>query len=601
MRNLNILFFPLAAIFSSCAKEPIVQFVEVPSAELVAKANEWGVPQPKAGSSLLKIPVFKSGDGVRYSLGFREEPNAMRALVGFDSVDIGHGMIVKEVSDWEKVSLADVACTSLSLRGNEPNFGLVTGIQLIRAGKTGVGTDLIRKALNEESGHPHSAFRSPAGEAPVAMLARSCLADAMNQISSEKPDFAAIKLRIEAILKDQPQLKTEATDWAITGLDANVQYKPAPPDTIEGMVDAYLLGGGREGVMSFKVGFSEAERALILKGFEAVPALLKQRGSKRFTNHVMVGFNNFTSYPMDAGQVVNAYLQRLANDEFGSNWLKRQQGYASEDDAVLSWWEKASELGEKGYVSANTIRIDKEGKVHLSLELLEIAKARYEDLLPGFYKKIIKTSGSSYPIAAALAGSDAPREVKLKLLNLGIATNHEEHRNDALRFFQDLDASKADSQLLRILIAAPKTAKEEYWIDQDARLGALVSRSTDMNVWNAFHALLDRADLGMQMELIDHLNPPKDAPAPILESYFRIYDRFRNDKRNRYEWLSEKFSGPGAGFPHSKISMRDYLHTHWAEWLGLELNDLKEGATARQWKKFRIMVRREISKMRPKK
>lgn len=581
------------------AGEPAIELGEADRAALLASANAWGVPQPKAGSSLVKIWVFKSGDGDRYALGFREEPNAKRALVGFDYVDIENRMEVKEVSDPEKVSLDDVSSTSPFSSVNGVNFGLVTGLQLLRAGNAGVGTELIRRSFKEEAGHHRSAFRSPAGEAPVAMLARSCLADAMNQISSKQPDFAAIKRRIEAILKDQPQLKSEATDWAITGLEASVQYKPAPQGSIDSLVDAYLLSGGSEGAMSGRHGeFGEAERALILRGFEAVPALLKQRGSKRFTNHVMQGFNNFPSYPMDAGQVVNAYLQRLANDELGSNWLDRQKGYTSEDDAVLAWWEKASKMGEKAYVSAHTIDIDKSGEVRLSHELLVIAEERYAELLPGFYKRILKTSASSWPVAEAFVKSDAPPEQKLELLNAGIATNHQQHRNGALRHLRDLNEAAADGQLLRLLRNAPRTAKEAYWIDQDAGLGGLVSTSADKDVWNALHGLLDRADLGMQMELIDHLKPAKDAPAAILESFHRIYDRFRNDTRIRDESTSGKFSGPGAGFPHRKIAMRDYVHTHWGRWLGMKLTSPEQGATPQQWGEYRDSVSEAIDKAR---
>jgi hypothetical protein len=581
------------------AGEPTIELGEAERAALLASANAWGVPQPKAGSSLVKIWVFKSGDGDRYALGFREAQDAKRALVGFDYVDIENRMEVKEVSDPGKVSLEDVSSTSPFSGVNGVNFGLVTGLQLLRAGNAGVGTELIRKSFKEEAGHHRSAFRSPAGEAPAAMLARSCLADAMNQISSEQPDFAVIKRRIEAILKDQPQLKGEATDWAITGLEASVQYKPAPQGSIDSLVDAYLLSGGSEGAMSARHGeFGEAERALILRGFEAVPALLKQRGSKRFTNHVMQGFNNFPSYPMDAGQVVNAYMQRLANDVFGSNWLDRQKGYTSEDDAVLAWWEKASEMGEKAYVSAHTIHVDNGGEVSLSSELLTIAEARYADLLPGFYQRILKTSASSWPIAEAYVKSDAPLEQKLELLNKAIATNHQQHRNGALRLLRDLSEVTADGQLLRILKSAPRTAKEEYWIDQDARLGGLVSNSTDKDVWNAFHGLLDRADLGMQMELIDHLKPAKDAPAGILESFHLIYDRFRNDTRMRDESTSEKFSGPGAGFPHRKISMRDYVYTHWGRWLGLKLTSPEKGASPQQWEEYRAAVSGAVDQAR---
>jgi hypothetical protein len=591
----------IAVIQALVAEKPLETLTETSKTELLVKAEQWGVPQPKDGAKLLKIWVFQSGDSDYYALGFVEEENPKRALVGFDYWDTVNRVEVKEVPDPEKVSLADVSPRSPFSEVNGVNFGLVTGIQLLRAGNSKVGTELINKSLKKEAGHPHSAFRSPAGETPVVMLARSCLADAMNQISSEKPDFPKIKQRIEKILKDQPQLKSDATDWSLEGLDATINYQPAQPGTIEALIDDYLLSGGTEGAMNIRSEeFGKAEKALIFKGFEAVPALIKLRESRRLTNHVMQGFNNFPSYSMNVGQVVNAYLQRLANNELGSNWLDRQKGATSEDDALLAWWKNASEQGEKTYVSENTIVIDKESRVKISRELLAIAQTRYPELLPLFYEEILKTDESSWLIADTLVASAAPVELKLKLLNQGIATNQQEHRNAALSQLQSLNKEQADEHLIRLLKAAPKTAKEAYWTDQDAMLGGLVSESTNEEVWNMLHKLLDRADLGMQMELIDHLKPPKTAPDSIIKSFHKIYDRFRDDARIRDESTSKKFSGPGAGFPHDKLSMRDFVHMHWARWYELKQESPKEGATQQQWKAYRTAVRVAIDQARLK-
>lgn len=581
------------------AEKPLETLNEASQAELLLKAEEWGVLQPKNAADMVKIWVFGSGKSDRYALGFIEEENAKLALVGFDYWSIENRVEVKKVVDSQKVSLADVSSISPFSEVNGVNFGLITGIQLLRAGNTLIGTELIQKSLKEQAGHPHSAFRSPAGEKPVVMLARSCLADAMNQVSSEKPDFPKIKQRIEKILKDQPQLKSDATDWSLEGLDATINYQPAQPGTIESLIDDYLLSRGTEGAMNMRSEeFGKAEKALIFKGFEAVPALIKLREYRRLTNHVMQGFNNFPSYSMNVGQVVNAYLQRLANNELGSNWLDRQKGATPEDDALLAWWKKASEQGEKAYVFEYAILIDKKGKAKQSRELLTIAEARYPELLPLFYEEILKTDESSWLIAETLVASAAPVELKLKLLNQGIATNQREHRNAALSLLQSLHKEQADEHLIRLLKAAPKTAKEAYWTDQDAMLGGLVSESTNEEVWNMLHKLLDRADLGMQMELIDHLKPPKTAPDPIIKSFHKIYDRFRDDARIRDESTSKKFSGPGAGFPHAKLAMRDFVHIHWARWYELKQESPEEGASQQQWKVYRTAVRVAINQAR---
>ena len=48
-----------------------------------------------------------------------------------------------------------------------------------------------------------------------------------------------------------------------------------------------------------------------------------------------------------------------------------------------------------------------------------------------------------------------------------------------------------------------------------------------------------------------------------------IYDRYRNDATVRDVSSSDKFSGPGAGFPHDRIELRDFIACHWAGWLKL--------------------------------
>ena len=455
--------------------------------ELLQKAEHWLVPQPNPDSRLLKIGVYQS-DIDFYVLGFVEPANPDRALVGFDYWDITRRTETKDVPQPDNLSLADIAPTSPFAGAQGVNFGLLTGIQLVRRGNERLGVALINKALGEDSGHPHSPFHSPAGEPPVLMLARSCLAAALNEITSPKPDFPKIMQRIERLLADEPELKSEATAWALESLKASVAHQLAPEGTIERVVDDYLLGGGRAGAMNWNAEeFRPTERALILKGFEAVPALLAERHSKRFTNHLMQGFNNFPSYPMNAGQVVSGYLQRFANTEFDSDWLDRQKGYTAGDEAVLAWWKEASVLGEEAYVRENTVVLEKDQSARLSYELLLLARERYPALLPGLYQKLLKTSRPSWPVVKAIIQSKTlPQEKLVELLQAGIATNHAAHRNSALGDLRELNPALADEHLLRLLKMAPRTAKAEYWTDQDANLGRFVSKSLEADVWQAY-------------------------------------------------------------------------------------------------------------------
>ena len=155
-----------------------------------------------------------------------------------------------------------------------------------------------------------------------------------------------------------------------------------------------------------------------------------------------------------------------------------------------------------------------------------------------------------------------------------------------------------EQRLIERLRKAAPTAKEAYWKDQDAILGSYVSKSGSVEVWREFHRYLERADLGMRMELINHLHPSKEAPPEILDSFFAIYELYGEDRTVRDETSSEKFSGPGAGFPHMRIEVRDFIHCHWGGWLDVEEEEPEEGATAEQWARYRATVEAAVGEFR---
>ena len=275
--------------------------------ELLKKADDWQVPQPKPEWMFYSLGRLGRGSGKSFIHGFVDPGDQSRALVGFTQKNIIS--VVGEFADPSKLSVDNISVTENSEYTEGVNVGLIIGIQLLRRGEDKLGVSIINKALTAASGNPRSVFYSPGGENPVLMLARSCLASAINDITSEHPDYQNIKERIERLISDQPILKNEATDWALEALKANVAHNPAPKDTIEHLIDDYLMDGETEGIMAHGSGsFTRAQGLLLSKGFEAVPSLLEQRHSKRFTNHVMLGFNNFISFPMNAEQVISGYL-----------------------------------------------------------------------------------------------------------------------------------------------------------------------------------------------------------------------------------------------------------------------------------------------------
>jgi hypothetical protein len=568
---------------------------------LLELAEKWEVPQPKTGSKLIKIWAYYNSTGEFYNLGFVDSDDPTQALVGLEKTRIDQNTSTPPlpVPDIDKLSLKNVVASDLF--GNS-NSGLVTAIQLIRMGHPKIGTELLTRSLKSDAGHPHSPLYIKEGQSAEQTLAASCLAAAIDSITTPKPDFLQIKRRIEIVLQDYPKLKNPATEHVLKGLDASIKRPKPKPGTIEALIDDYLMSGAVDGAMSFNNRENPGKDALVLKGFEAIPSLIAQLEDKRMTNHLMQGFNNFSSYPMTADLVINSYLQSFANDELGSNWLDRQKGYTSKKDAVEAWWKIASAMGEKTYVAKNTLRKKEENTVNISDELLAIAIDRYPELLPEFYKEVLRSKTHSWSLADPLAAHpELPFETRKDAMLKGIATGKEEHRNSALRGLWELDQPEAEAILLRLIRKGPKTTDDEYWTDQNASLTRFVSKSRSADIWKATHDYLHRSLLGMRMELISNLKPPEEAPRGILRSFFQVFDRYACDETIRDEKSSSRFDGPGAGFPYPKIELRNFIHQHYAYWLKLEVRAPdRKVETPEKWAAYRLTVARAVQAYRRK-
>ena len=169
-------------------------------------------------------------------------------------------------------------------------------------------------------------------------------------------------------------------------------------------------------------------------------------------------------------------------------------------------------MGEKEYVRKFTIRKknQQEKNVSVSSELLRIAIDRYPELLPEFYAIMIKSSSPSWPLSEPLAKHrEIPLEVKRKHLLKGISSGGKEHRNYALWGLMEIDPQQAEGILLKLIVQCPKTTRDEYWTDENARMSHFVAKSTNPKIWQTASTLIKRVDLGMRMEFISHLRPAK--------------------------------------------------------------------------------------------
>jgi len=569
---------------------------------LLELASKWEIPQPVKRAQLVKFWAFERGGKSMYLLGFYEGANKERVLIGFDS----EGTSGRKLSELQTIEVDPMKLTSLEdVTGSTPfgglfeyNSGLVTGIQLVRNGNIGLGWTLFEKSLSEDAGQWRSAFYIKANEAPALMLAKSCLASYLSELGSKKPNYVSIEQRIIQLVNDQPELDTKALVSVLVTLKLTSRYALAPKGTQQFLVDQYMMGGVTHSALS--VTGMDSSRLLSEKGFEVIPELLRQSQSKRFTNHVMEGFNNFLSFPMTAEQVIDQYLNDFSGGSIGGGWLSRQKGYTSKEAARNKWWEEAQKLGEKDYVRKNLLKRSKKGKRELEINtyLLVLAEVKYPTLLPEAYERIVATSGQSWELAKAVGRAKGISQRKKENLYAMAVKAGNNHRNVALLELRKLNFVAADELLVRIMNKAPRTTKSKYWTDSNAYLGQLAMCSNDPKVWASLVNYLKKADLGMSMELINKMRCDISESPQAADFLLMVFDRYKNSKVVRNEKSSSKFEGPCAGFPFVKITLRDFIHQKWAKLLKLEIERPNKNWVEQDWMKFRVKVAKEVEMFR---
>jgi hypothetical protein len=586
-------------------KRPPRKLTDEEIQKLVKFANDWDIQQPKPNSKLVKLISHWSGTDPKtqitlYKLAFIENADEKRALVGGEYEDIFNNKNIIEVHDTDQCTVEHITCSSFM----SSNHGIITSIQLIRAGHKKLGVALLEKALTVDSGHPRSQFYSAANQEPAAILSQSCLASVMREVVTPKPDFSKIKRKIKRILADQPN-ETAKYESSLEALQASIDHPAAQPGTIEHVIDEFLMSGVRDEKERVYGTIDERRKKLILLGFKAIPALIKQSDSNRATNHVCVGFNNFPTYNMISGQVISDYLRCLANDS-ESAWLDRQQGDTLDKEAFGKWWKEAAAMGEEAYVQKFTIRVipnlDEQGKPTLSDaqigdELLLIATERYPQYLPEFFRLLLTTQHYSWPVLDPIMESkNYSEQLKYELIMAAIATNHQAHRTEALSCLYDLRPVEAEQVLAKLLRNAATKVKVSGDFDnpetQDVELAQFVRQSKDKLVWQEYMELLERVEPELRIEHIHRLDTHQEMPVELLRSFQPIYDRYRTDTSVR---KGSRFSFDVAR-SYPIISVENYIHLQWSEWLKLDIESPAAPGTELEWQNYRKAVNQEVKK-----
>lgn len=550
----------LAAVQSSSAAEMLDEKTQ---ASLIQKAKEWEIPQPGPNDRLVELREAYEGSERNISLGFDQGSGAY--LVGANHFSPG--------PEW-KTKPAERPLALATIRQGESGNRLITGVQLLRRGETEEGRALVENAPQVPQGGSFDPFVVQGPTDATTRLAISVLISAQGELFQPNPAHARLSKTVNRIMTDYPALKALDSIDLASGLAETAKWPVAASGTMEAVIDGYVIAKNDQG-----------KEALALKGFEAVPAILRQLDSRRFSNHSgAVNFRQIT--PRRAGEALLLYLGNLANREIPRNKAE-------------AWWKEASAMGEEAYLGANIVVTNSGGAPRLGVELLTIAKARYPRQLGPAYRKVLEVNLSSEQIAAAIADSGAyTKEEKQTLLQEGLASANQAHQRSALKALGSVDPAGMAEVLIRKLDETQPSLADGHDPYPAVQLARIAGDSTQPSVWEAIHRFLDRADTGMRVEFINGLTPQVDAPPAIRAQIFRIYDRFSDDHSLRAPAPVGKIPSFPAFSTYKQLFMYDFTAMKFAQWLQVEITPPSPSAAAAEWSSYRKRVREAVEKGR---
>ncbi|MDB5306331.1 MAG: hypothetical protein JWO38_533 [Gemmataceae bacterium] len=495
--------------------------------------------------------------------------------------------------------------------GFETEYGFIStfvcAVQLAARGDFATARGLLMRFAEGHVGNGEDPFK----DAPLT-LAR-CYADHLeHRVLQGAANWRDVRARMEVLFDDVPDLKIGQRKALLTDLAATLDAKPPP----EGSVEAFLLdwagrpagstdsllpdwaAGPEEPVwvhllFNFEAGAGNAPaREIVLRGFDAVPALLALLEDRRVTAH-----DAFIGDIERVGDLAGELLQEIAgippeNDPLTFRPAKRSPAY------WRTWWERTRGVKERGYYTSRVFRTNWVGRVTgVNPPAAQIIAHKFPDLLPALCEEFSKRAGSdadSSGLADAVAAAPRAKEERVKILAAFAGREPVARRLDLLGTLARVDVEASTQLLLPILAPMPRAAEGPYGGYPEVTAAWVVAEVPDDRVWKEYLRIARRADVGLRLEMIDRLT---DAPVgkKNRERLLAYLAAFLNDEAVRDYWAEPKKYGKGSpAADFEKIAVRDFAAMKLADILGLD-DEPDPAWDAIQWAKLRNAVRRKLA------
>ncbi|MCW3053222.1 MAG: hypothetical protein JWN14_2392, partial [Chthonomonadales bacterium] len=132
-------------------------------------------------------------------------------------------------------------------------------------------------------------------------------------------------------------------------------------------------------------------KKLWLRGFEAVPILLKHLNDRRFTRTYSHIGRFHPSYPYRISHVVADLLTGLAGSEaaVGAHEKERGSGKDINPAKAEQWWKQARAIGEERYLLRHLLPAKNSEEARVNDHNAVLIAARYPRHLPALYREIL--------------------------------------------------------------------------------------------------------------------------------------------------------------------------------------------------------------------
>lgn len=413
--------------------------------------------------------------------------------------------------------------------------------------------------------------------------------------SGNHNDWTKVLPQLKALVAREPELDSADHRAVLKSLELALVPSKARPRTMEAFIDDFM----RVKSVSESLDPGEPLGRVFDFGFEAVPVLLDHLKDDRLT---CSGWrsewgSSFKNPPLRyrVGDLAGELLRCFAGPDASKGWPPAGKNRAEFQRHAMAWWEKAEKEGEKAYLVAHVLPTAPYCRSPIPVHI-RLLKNKYPESLPSLYRQLLekRTELHSELLAETIETIALPKDEKVALLALGLEHKDPKHFSAALYSLMKVDRERAAARVIAVLGEIPETPSRPYAECKESANTRLVCAINHERVWHAFERAVRKADPGLRLELLKHMN---DGYPTLQERRRRLAflacfldDQSVRDVTSR----PDMYDGIYTAFRYPRLEVRNFAAMKMAELLHVPAN-LHSKSDNAEWEKLRERMRKAAS------